>query len=174
MPETLQLSAAGTLICPCQSSLCPYCSALGDCSRYQSILRSPIAWCVAWYGAGFLTGAYGKDAQDGYVGPAALTAAKTWAIAAPLGLVFRSVLKGYAPPVAFVIVTMTVTGVLTIGWRSGLAALTKPFVRIHASLLLLLSRCSPKRWCSLLGPRVRGVCRQQLCCEACSLVVLLQ
>ena len=93
---------------------------------------------AAWYSAGFFTGAYGKDAQDGYVGPAALTAAKTWAIAAPLGLVFRSVLKGYAAPVPFIIVAMTVTGFLTIGWRSGLAALTKPFVRFPTSILPLL------------------------------------
>lgn len=81
-----------------------------------------------------LTNAYGKDAQDGYVVPAALTAAKTWAVAAPLGLVFRSILKGYPAPVPFIIVTCCVTGFLCIGWRSGLAALTKPYVRSFQSV----------------------------------------
>ena len=60
--------------------------------------------------------------------PAALTAAKTWAIATPVSLVLRGLLKGYAPPTPFIIVSFAVTGTLLIGWRSILAAVTTPYV----------------------------------------------
>ena len=117
------------------------------------------------------------------MGPAALAAAKTWAIAAPLGLVFRSILKGYPAPVPFIIVTMVVTGALTVGWRSALAALTKPYVRIPASqvsdyiVIGCNSRSSPgsmvgcnRHWpggfMSVPGPMV--CCNQLHCnCSTC-------
>ena len=37
-------------------------------------------------------------------------------------LVLRGVAKGYPPPLPFVIVSMAATGVVTIGWRTALAA----------------------------------------------------
>ena len=40
------------------------------------------------------------------------------------GIAARSLACGYAPDKAFVIVTLVVTGVLLVGWRSGLAAVT--------------------------------------------------
>jgi uncharacterized membrane protein YfbV (UPF0208 family) len=52
-------------------------------------------------------------------------------VATPLGLAIRGLLKGYLPPTSFAIVAMTVTAVLTIGWRSALAAATTPYVRSH-------------------------------------------
>ena len=40
------------------------------------------------------------------------------------GIAARSLARGYVPEKAFIIVTLVVTGVLLVGWRSGLAALT--------------------------------------------------
>ena len=89
--------------------------------------------CTGWFLTAPFVGAYSKPAQDGYVGPAALAAAKGWTVGMPLGLVFRSVAKGYAPATSFIVVTMGVTGVLLIGWRSALAAVTTPEVRSYTA-----------------------------------------
>lgn len=72
-----------------------------------------------------MLGGYGPEAQGSDVGAAAKTAAKVWAVGTPLGLVLRGVFKGYTPPVPFIIVSMVVTGVLMVGWRSAMAATTK-------------------------------------------------
>lgn len=74
-------------------------------------------------------GAYSKEARGGYPAPAAAAAAKTWALATPLALVLRGISCGYAPPTPFIAVAFVATGVLMIGWRTALAAATKPEVR---------------------------------------------
>ncbi len=43
---------------------------------------------------------------------------------AQLALVVRGLTRGYPPPVPFAIVSMVVTGVVTVGWRTALAALS--------------------------------------------------
>ena len=83
---------------------------------------------AGWFATAPLLGGFGKAAQDGYVGPAALTAAKCCAVATPVSLVLRGLLKGYPPPTPFIAVSFVVTGTLLIGWRSALAAVTKPEV----------------------------------------------
>ena len=84
---------------------------------------------AGWFATGPLLGAYGRDAQDGRPVPAALAAAKTWAVATPVSLALRGLLKGYVPPTPFIVVSFVATGTLMIGWRMGLAAATKPWVR---------------------------------------------
>ncbi len=69
------------------------------------------------------------------VAPAALTAAKCWAVGAPVGLAVRTLTKGYLPPTAFIVVSLASTAVFLVGWRTALAALTKP-VRARAPLSL--------------------------------------
>ena len=86
-------------------------------------------------------GAYGRDAQDGYVAPAAIAAAKTWAIATPVSLALRGLLKGYVPPTPFIVVSFVVTGTLLIGWRSALAAFSTPEVRRTVAVLPCDVRC---------------------------------
>ena len=56
---------------------------------------------------------------------AAVTAAKCWAVATPLGLVLRGLSKGYIPPTPFIVVSMVSTAVVLVGWRSALAAVSK-------------------------------------------------
>ena len=79
---------------------------------------------AGWFTAAPLLGGYSKDAQSGNTGRAALAAAKSWVVGAPLGLALRTITKGYMPHVSFMIVSMVMTAALMIGWRSGLAAVT--------------------------------------------------
>jgi hypothetical protein len=101
-------------------------------SRLAALKR--LCWFAGWFSTGSLLGAYGRGAQDGYVAPAALAAVKTWAVATPLSLAIRGLIKGYIPPTPFIVVSFGVTGALLIGWRSALAALTTPEVRLCAQL----------------------------------------
>lgn len=78
-----------------------------------------------------MLGGYGSAAQGGKVGPAAAAAAKTWALGVPLGVVIRSIGRGYVPAVSFIGVSLAVTGVLMIGWRAALAAITPEVSEQH-------------------------------------------
>lgn len=71
-----------------------------------------------------MLGGYGADAQGGRVGPAAAAAAKTWALGVPLGVAIRSIGRGYVPAMSFIGISLAVTGVLMVGWRAALAAVT--------------------------------------------------
>lgn len=88
----------------------------------------PIVARTGWFTSGALLGGYGKEAQGGKVGPAAAAAAKTWALGVPLGVAIRSLGRGYVPAMSFIGISLAVTGVLMIGWRTALAAVT-PEVR---------------------------------------------
>jgi hypothetical protein len=83
-----------------------------------------IAICAGWFTAAPFMGGYSKDAQGGNTGRAALSAVKSWVVGAPLGLALRTISKGYMPHVSFVVVSMVMTGILMVGWRSALAAVT--------------------------------------------------
>ncbi len=82
-----------------------------------------------WFLSGAFLGGFSKEAQGGKAGPAAAAAAKTWALGVPLGIVIRSISRGYLPATSFMAVTLGVTGVLMVGWRTALAAVT-PQVRV--------------------------------------------
>eukprot|EP00892_Ulva_mutabilis_P006362 jgi/Ulvmu1/4098/UM019_0077.1 len=90
-------------------------------------LTTVLPFWLGWFASAPLLGGYRQPAQDGYVAPAAMTAVKVWAVATPIALVLRGLLKGYAPPAPFIAVAFGVTGVLMIGWRSALAAATTPW-----------------------------------------------
>ena len=114
---------------------------------------------AGWFSTGSLLGAYGKDAQDGYVAPAAIAAAKTWAVATPVSLALRGLLKGYMPPTPFIVVSFVVTGTLLIGWRSALAALTTPEVRRTVAGLPCCVTCAVacqafQQMCNLCRPHL--------------------
>lgn len=81
-------------------------------------------------------GGYGQQAQNGYVGPAALTAAKVWALGTPAALLLRALIKGYPPPTPFIAVAFVATGVTMIGWRTALAGMTTPWVRSKSNIVL--------------------------------------
>lgn len=79
---------------------------------------------AGWFTSGALLGGFSSAAQGGNTGAATVAAAKTWAVGVPLGIVLRSIGRGYVPATSFMGVAMGVTGVLMIGWRAALAAAT--------------------------------------------------
>ena len=80
--------------------------------------------CAGWYGAAPWLGGYGRAAQGGGLGAAAGAAAKCWAVGVPVGLLLRTLSRGYLPETPFLVVSMVATAVLLVGWRSALAAAT--------------------------------------------------
>lgn len=87
-------------------------------------LQTALPFMVGWAAAAPFLGGYGKAAQGGDVKAAALTAAKCWAVGAPIGLILRSVGKGYIPATSFIMISMATTATFMIGWRAAAAALT--------------------------------------------------
>jgi hypothetical protein len=86
------------------------------------VLSTAAPFLAGWFAAAPALGGYGRAAQGGDAGAAALAAAKAWAVAAPAGLLVRTLSKGYLPDKAFVIVSLAATAVLLVGWRTALAA----------------------------------------------------
>jgi hypothetical protein len=56
-------------------------------------LGTALPFLLGWFATAPLLGGYGKEAQGSKVPAAALTAAKCWAVATPLGLVIRGISK---------------------------------------------------------------------------------
>lgn len=56
--------------------------------------------------------------------------AKGWALAVPLGCILRGVIKGYIPPIPFVVVTLISTLVILSIGRVGYTALTELYVEM--------------------------------------------
>jgi len=73
---------------------------------------------LAWFATSPLTGVYNKQQDTAgrsttNVALASLgTTARGWAVAVPLGCLLRGILKGYPPPLPFVLVTLVATFVI--------------------------------------------------------------
>lgn len=87
-----------------------------------AVLATAGPFLAGWLPAAALLGGYGARASRAGAGAAAATAAKAWAVGIPVGLVVRSLVRGYMPDKSFLLVSLAVTGVLLIGWRTALAA----------------------------------------------------
>lgn len=86
----------------------------------MGVMSTAFPFVTSWFATSPLTGVYSPDESGGNTSLAASTAikvAKGWAFAVPLGIVFRGVLKGYVPPVPFIIVTMISTLIILAGIR---------------------------------------------------------
>lgn len=81
------------------------------------VLATAAPFAVGWFGASKFADTFGKDARGDDAVAAAVTAGKAWIVGVPAGLVLRALGKGAAPPAPFVLVSMTFTGALLIGWR---------------------------------------------------------
>ena len=100
---------------------------------FGAVLLTGFPFVAAWLLTSPLTGVY-KDLQltkdSGSTADIAKGAlvqtAKGWALAVPLGCALRGVIKGYVPPVPFVIVTLIATLVIVGGVRLVYALATTP------------------------------------------------
>lgn len=104
-------------------------SAIGRVSHGEGLFTPELLATAGPFIAGWLlaapfVGGFSDAARGSQVGPAAGAAAKSWAVGIPLGLVIRAIIKAQMPPTSFAAVTLGVTGVFLIGWRSALAAAT--------------------------------------------------
>lgn len=95
--------------------------AVGDGSFLEEavgVARTAFPFVVSWFVTSFATGVYGPLMSDDAPKSSSRLAAswaqtaKGWAVAIPLGCVGRGLLRGYAPPVPFVVVTMIATLVI--------------------------------------------------------------
>ena len=74
---------------------------------------------VAWLGTSPWTGVYHTLDNDRQIVVASLVqTTKGWALAVPLGCAFRGVIRGYLPPISFVVVTLLATLVILCGTRA--------------------------------------------------------
>ena len=74
---------------------------------------------VAWLGTSPWTGVYRTLDNDRQIVVASLVqTTKGWALAVPLGCAFRGVIRGYLPPISFVVVTLLATLVILCGTRA--------------------------------------------------------
>ena len=84
------------------------------------VLSTAFPFIGAWLVTSPMTGVYSPDERSPDTNMATSTAikvAKGWALAIPAGIVLRGVIKGYAPPVPFIIVTLISTLVILAGVR---------------------------------------------------------
>lgn len=83
-----------------------------------AVLITAFPFVTSWFLTSPLTGVYSDDDQsESVVKDAFIKTAKGWIVAIPLGCVLRGVIKGYVPPLPFVIVTLIATLVILGGAR---------------------------------------------------------
>ena len=86
---------------------------------FLAVLSVAAPFLVSWYVTSPITGVYKPSTRnkDSTLLQEAITAAKGWIVAVPLGIALRYAIKGYPPPVPFVIVTMIATLIILAGSR---------------------------------------------------------
>ena len=84
-----------------------------------AVLQTAGPFLLAWFGTSPLTGVYrdSKDSGNDGILDVGLQVAKGWIVAIPLGCILRGVVKGYVPPLPFVVVTMISTLIILGGSR---------------------------------------------------------
>lgn len=75
-----------------------------------AVFTTAFPFLISWFVTSPLTGVYSIDDKDeNELLDAIKVAAKGWIVAIPLGCIGRGLIKGYVPPLPFVIVTMIST-----------------------------------------------------------------
>jgi len=83
-----------------------------------AVLVTALPFLTAWLATSPLTGVYSPDDRENNVLlSTAIKVGKGWILAIPLGIALRGVIKGYVPPVPFIIVTLISTLVILAGAR---------------------------------------------------------
>jgi Protein of unknown function (DUF3054) len=93
-----------------------------------------LPFLVAWFATSPLTGVYKvkerTSEQGNLVRDTIVQTAPGWALAIPLGCVLRGVIRGYAPPLAFVVVAMVATLLLLSAGRIAFSVVEDFFVEL--------------------------------------------
>jgi hypothetical protein len=79
------------------------------------VVFTAFPFVTAWLATSPITGIYSPDERGDGTNMATSTVikvAKGWAVAIPLGIMLRVLIKGYAPPLSFVVVTLITTLVI--------------------------------------------------------------
>lgn len=95
-------------------------AAVGKASHTPDGSIDPLAtasvafpFLVAWFATSPFTGVYSPDERTGnLLLDTFVKSGKGWIVAVPLGCVIRGIIKGYVPPLPFVVVTMIATFVI--------------------------------------------------------------
>jgi hypothetical protein len=103
----------------------------GGSMEIGAVLQTALPFYVAWFATSPLTGVYQETSQQRGLSLATLQqVAVGWAVAIPLGCVFRGLIKGYVPPLPFVIVTLVATLVILSVARIAFAIVEDFFVEL--------------------------------------------
>lgn len=94
-----------------------------------AVLVTAFPFLVSWFLVSPLVGSFTPEATKD-VKSAAVQSAKGWILAIPLGCILRGVIKGYVPPLPFVIVTMIATLVILSMGRVGYTVLSEIYVEM--------------------------------------------
>lgn len=96
-----------------------------------AVLITAFPFVTAWLTTSPLTGVYSPDERgENVLSSTALKVGKGWILAVPLGIALRGAIKGYVPPVPFVIVTLISTLVILAGVRILFSVLEDFFVEL--------------------------------------------
>lgn len=104
-------------------------SAVDGSIDIGAVLVTAFPFLVSWFVSAPFVGCYTPEATKD-VKAAAIQAAKGWIIAVPMGCILRGVIKGYVPPVPFVIVTLISTLVILSMGRVGYTVLSELYVEM--------------------------------------------
>ena len=131
-------------------------ATIGRVSHHEALtlatsFETALPFLVGWFATAPLLGGFGKEAQGGNVGSAVGAAAKSWIVAVPVSIVIRSLLRGYVPDKAFIIVSFVATAVLLLGLRAAQAAATPESSESSSSNTRRNKRGNPFEFFSLLA-----------------------
>lgn len=104
-------------------------SAVDGSLDVVAVLVTAFPFLVSWFLLAPLVGSYTPEATKD-VKSAVVQAAKGWILAVPMGCILRGVIKGYVPPVPFVIVTLISTLVILSIGRVGYTVLSELYVEM--------------------------------------------
>ena len=92
--------------------------AISGPGALPSLLNTAVSLGLPWTAAAFVLGAYRLRPDPGWRAWLG-RALNAWLVAAPLGLLLRSLLRGQdAIPVTFILVAMSIGGLMIVGWRA--------------------------------------------------------
>lgn len=96
---------------------------------FLAVATTAFPFLSSWFATAPFLGCYTPQATAD-LKSAVSTTAKGWILAVPLGCALRGIIKGYVPPIPFIIVTLVATLVLLSAGRAGYTALSEVFVEL--------------------------------------------